>query len=105
MEVGVLGVFVPERYCSIFCSKVGCAAFENEYWGDGDDIAGEVGEIERGESLSGEEMERLSTDRDQPLRAMLRRSPVPIEVDDGEALIAPTRSTLERVVERSKTDL
>ena len=101
----MLGVFVPERYCSIFCSRVGCAAFGNGCWGDGDEMAGEVGEIERGESLSGEEMERLSTERDQPFRAMLRRSPMPVEVDDGEASIALTRSILERVVERSSTDL
>ena len=64
-----------------------------------------MGEIDRGESLCGEAMERLSTERDQPLRAMLRRSPVPDEPVVGEALVAVMRSTLERVVERSRTDL
>ena len=103
MDVGVLGVFVPDRYCSIFCSSVGWAAFENPCCGDGYEMTGEVGDgdMDSGESLRGEDMERLSTERDQPLRERLRRSPVPLDPVD---VIVPTRSVLARD-DKSSTDL
>ena len=76
IELGVLGV--PVRYCSIFASR----------------------DVFSGSSLRGGTIERLSTERDQPFREILRRSPDPFD-PVGEALF---KSVLVRE-ERSSTDL
>lgn len=88
-EAGVVGV--PVRYCSIFISI-------SLSWYLPPGLEGAL--VLRGVSLEGGMIERLSAERDQPFRAMLRRSPVPLDPVD----IVVTRSVLARD-DKSSTDL